>query len=313
MSTRLQPQRGIAIVTAVAVAALVATLAGFMAFRHSLWMRQVENQHDLAQARDVARSAVNLGRMTLRDDNQQNQVDHALEPWTIPIPTLPVEQGQAGGWLTDLQGRFNLNNLLRGPNLTVSPDDVAAFQRLLTAKQLSPDLANAVIDWIDADQQTTYPGGAEDMEYLALEPARRAANRVLFDINELRLVRGFSEETIKALSPFVTALPPGTPVNINFAPAEVIAAVTTMNMTEATALATKCKTQPFKTTTELNDYAQTLQGQVQTLFQQQGLLDIQSQYVQSDVAARFGRVTVAYSALINRDNGKPKLVWLHRR
>ncbi|HSC78848.1 MAG TPA: hypothetical protein VLC08_00715, partial [Chitinolyticbacter sp.] len=101
----MRRQHGIAILTAVATAALVATLAVWIAWRQQLWFAQVENQVDLVEARGVALAAVDLARLTLRDDARRNQIDHLQEPWNVPIPAIPVERGQAGGRMVDLQGR----------------------------------------------------------------------------------------------------------------------------------------------------------------------------------------------------------------
>lgn len=305
----LSRQRGIAIITAVAVAALVAALAGAMAFRHSLWLRQVENQHDLIQARGVARAAVDLSRLTLRSDARQNSYDHANESWAIPIPNLPVEQGNAGGAISDAQGRFNLNNLLRDG--AVSEPDLAAFKTLLADKGLSADLANAVLDWLDADSETRYPGGAEDREYLAETPARRAANRLLFDLDELRQVRGFNAEMVERLRPLMIALPKVSKINVNFASAEVLAAVLPeLDMSSARAVVRQRAADPFQSIDAFRD-ALPEKARSEAL---PNYADVRSDYFLSDVDARFGRVTMAYRALLERNGDQvPRVVWLRRR
>ncbi|HEY9100534.1 type II secretion system minor pseudopilin GspK [Chitinimonas sp.] len=312
MYRSLPRQSGIAIVTAVAVAALVAALAGFMAFRHSLWLRQVENQHDLAQARGVARAAIDLSRLTLRDDARQNKVDHAQEAWAIPIPNLPVEQGNAGGKISDLQGRFNLNNLIAS-NGQVSMLDKEAYERLLKALGLSPEtLVPPLLDWLDADSEPRYPGGAEDREYLAGNPPHRAANRPLFDIDELRQVQGYSDEIVARLAPFVSALPQaGTQVNVNFAPPEVLSALLpSLDLASAQALARRRDAKPFSNDSEFKDE---LSGQVQAEVDPTRL-GYESRYFLADVDARFGRVTVAYRAMLERNGDQiPRVVWMRRR
>lgn len=307
--TRLARQRGIAIITAVAVAALVAAIAGAMAFRHSLWLRQVENQHDLIQARGVARAAVNLSRLTLRGDARENNYDAANEAWAIPIPNLPVEQGSAGGAIYDAQGRFNLNNLLRDG--AVSEPDLRAFKTLLEGEGLSPDLANAVLDWLDADSETRYPGGAEDREYLAETPARRTANRLLFDLDELRQVRGFTAESVEKLRPLLIALPRTSKINVNFAPAAVMAALLPgLDKSQADALVRERVTAPFQTIDAFRD------ALPESVLNENlpNVADVRSEYFLSEVDARFGRVTIAYRALLERNGDQvPRVIWLRRR
>ncbi|MGQ5523419.1 type II secretion system minor pseudopilin GspK [Chitinimonas sp. PSY-7] len=300
-------QRGIAIITAVAVAALVAALAGAMAFRHSLWLHQVQNQNDLIQARGVARAAVDLCRLSLQDDARRNQFDSANDVWAIPIPNLPVEQGNAGGAIKDVQGLFNVNNLVREGQL--DEPSLQAFKTLLEGQGLSPDLANAVLDWIDADSETRYPGGAEDLEYLAETPPRRAANRLLFDLDELSQVRGFNSEIVKKLRPYMIALPKfGTKVNVNFAPPEVLAAVMGVNMGIARKLVQQRTTKPFE---KPEDVKAALPENVREAADK---VEVKTNYFLSDVDARFGRVTIAYRALLSRDADEvPRVVWLRRR
>ena len=57
------------------------------------------------------------------------------------------------------------------------------------------------------------------------EPPYRAANRILVNISELRLVQGFTPEVIAVLEPHVTALPEETIININTASAAVLRAL----------------------------------------------------------------------------------------
>ena len=47
----------------------------------------------------------------------------------------------------------------------------------------------------------------------------------MIQVEELYRVRGFDAATVAKLRPFVTALPARTPVNVNTAPREVLAAV----------------------------------------------------------------------------------------
>lgn len=309
-----QRQSGIAIVTAVAVAALVAAIAGAMAFRQGLWLRQVENQHDLAQARGVARSAIDLTRNILQGDANTNKYDYPQDAWTIAIPPLMVEQGTASGRITDLQGRFNLNNLISQSTEKqglVNGEQMDAFKRLLDALGLKQELASSLLDWIDSDAVTTSPGGAEDIEYLAEATPRRAANRPLFDVEELRLVRGFDDATIKRLTPFVSALPPGTKININFVAPEVLAALLNIDLNLAKEIVRQRDKEPLTSDAEID---QKFNGTLPEAIKASNYLTVETDYFLSEVDARFGRVTVAYRAMLFRkDQLMPKVVWMRRR
>jgi len=99
------------------------------------------------------------------------------------------------------------------------------LQRLLIRLELKPELAQAIVDWIDPDQDPLFPDGAEDSDYTVRTPPYLAANRSLFSVGELRLLKGMEQEAYDKLAPLVCALPPDTPLNVNTAPAAVLAAL----------------------------------------------------------------------------------------
>jgi len=222
MRTRIR-NRGVALVTALLVVAIAASLAASVAFGQQLWLRQMQNMADRARADFLERGAIEWASSAFADDT--NASDSLGEAWARPIPALPVPGGAIRGAVEDAQARFNLNNLW-DENAQIARDaDVAAFRQLLVEVGASPALADSLLDWIDPDSQTTAPGGAEDIDYLQLDPPYRAANQPLASIDELRLVRGFTPEVIEALRPYVTVIPVRTDVNVNTAPAQVIAAL----------------------------------------------------------------------------------------
>ncbi|WP_148715303.1 type II secretion system minor pseudopilin GspK [Chitinolyticbacter meiyuanensis] len=301
-------QRGIAILTAVATAALVATLAVWIAWRQQLWFAQVENQIDLVEARGVALAAIDLARLTLRDDIRRNQTDHLQEPWNVPIPAIPVERGQAGGRLVDLQGRYNLNNLVQ--NGKAVKEEVEACGRLFEEVGLSAELVNALVDWMDADAQATYPGGAEDTDYLNLPRPYRAANQPLTNLQSLALVRGFDADTVAQLAPFVAVLPGRQPINVNFAEPEVMAAVVPgMTVAEARAMVSDRASRPFESREAfIKQLPERLRADVRS-----DMIDVQSRYFLNEVEVRFGRVTSRYVAELERSGeGMPRIVWFRR-
>jgi general secretion pathway protein K len=120
-----------------------------------------------------------------------------------------------------MQSRFNINNLLR--NGEVSQFDLDRFQRLLQLLEIDADLANAVLDWMDADADSRFPGGAEDDVYMNRQPSHRAANRLFADKAELQLVEGVNAAIYQRLAPHVVALPDYTAINVNTATATSLA------------------------------------------------------------------------------------------
>jgi type II secretory pathway component PulK len=83
--------------------------------------------------------------------------------------------------ITDENARLNLN--------TATADMLALLPRM------TPELAAAIVDWRDSDNEPS-SGGAEDETYLRLDPARRAKNAPFESIEELRLVYDMNLELL---------------------------------------------------------------------------------------------------------------------
>ena len=221
-STRM-PQSGVAIGLAMSVVALAALGATAILVSQSTWARQAELAAGRAQAQAVIHAGLDWARAVLSDDRRLGEADHLGEPWALRLPAIPVENGSMAGRLEDQQGRFNVNNLQK--NGKVDPAQLAHFRRLLSILELPPALADALADWVDADSVPQPQDGAEDSAYLSLGTPYLAANRPLLDVAELALVRGFDRRVRDRLRPFLSALPRFTAINVNTAPAEVLAAI----------------------------------------------------------------------------------------
>jgi len=235
----VRPQAGVALITAMLVVAIVATVAAYLALGQQVWLHQVQNSKDMAQARAVTRGAVDFSALLLAQDAKTNATDNLTQDWAKPLPPLPAGGGTVAATISDAQALFNLNNLEQ-PTL----GDIATFRRLMTLLNLDPDLIDALMDWLDADSDRR-PQGAEDPDYLSLDPPYRAANQPLQSVDELRWVIGFTPKVVRTLKPWVVALPQSTPVNVNTAPPEVLSAVCGVSMDLAQQWVTMRSSQPF--------------------------------------------------------------------
>jgi general secretion pathway protein K len=239
-------QRGMALVMVLLIVAMATTIAAFMAQQQGFWQREMENGRDRAQARRIAEAGIDWARAVLADDAVISPgVDHAKEMWAMKLPPIPVEKGEVQGTLIDQQGLFNLNNLVN--NGVANPLYLASFQRLLAALGLPQELGGTLLDWMDANSETS-ANGAEDEYYMNLAKPYRCANRPLSDIGELAWVKGFDASIIRRLQPFVSVLPKsGTAVNANFAPPEVLTAMMPhLSLQDARRIAMQIKTMPLK-------------------------------------------------------------------
>lgn len=295
-------QNGVAIVMVLLIVALATSLAAFMTTQQNLWQRQMESQFDRAQARRIGIAAIDWARAVLADDARISNIDHENEIWAMRLPAMPVESGEVTGMIEDRQGLFNVNNLVRD-GVTSAPD-VAQFQRLLEMLGLPGELAFTLSDWMDADSEMQYPGGAEDAYHLALARPYRTANRPLTEFGELSLIKGFDGHTIERLRPFVTALPLPGAVNVNFAPPEVLAAVVGMSLADARMLVQQRGGHPFK---DIADFRQRLpHGGMQV---PEGSITVSSQFFLVTGRATTGHAQVITQALLQRAGAWPSVVW----
>jgi general secretion pathway protein K len=217
-------QRGVALVTALLVVSLAIIAATAMVTRFQVDMRRTGNLLNGEQAYAYAMAAESWAYVILRRDRADNKHDALDEGWSTALPPIPVEGGFVNGRVEDLQGRFNVNNLV-GNEGGVDTIQLDYYKRLLEILDLEPALAPALQDWIDADINATFPDGAEDDEYLLSEPPYRTGNRPLADISELRLIKGYTAEVLAVLEPHITALPDLTVINVNTATPVVLQAL----------------------------------------------------------------------------------------
>jgi general secretion pathway protein K len=222
ISARRQNQ-GVALITAVLITATIAIAAVAMAARQTLDVRRTSNIINGDRSYVFALGVESWAMQILMRDKRDNRTDSLKEDWALRLPPISVEGAVVTGHIEDMQGRFNLNNLLKDNK--VSPLDMQRFQRLLMIVGLDPALADAVVDWIDPDSDVTQPAGAEDPQYLRADIPYRAANRPFVSVSELLLVQGFTAEAYKTIEPFIAALPARTAINVNTAPKEVLMAL----------------------------------------------------------------------------------------
>ncbi|MBF0628735.1 MAG: type II secretion system minor pseudopilin GspK [Magnetococcales bacterium] len=291
-------QRGAALLTALLIVAVAVTLtAGMMAAQH-LEIRSSGNLLDRDRALQYALGGEGWAMGILTRDASEGPTDHLNEPWATALPAIAVGGGTIAGGIRDLQGLFNLNNLLLDGKQ--SPEDFARFTRLLRVVGLESRLAAAVVDWIDADDRVSGPGGAEEGSYYGKQPGYRPANQFFVTATELRQVEGFTGEAVALLLPLVTALPERTELNINTAPVELLMTLVE-NMPKADAMALDGKRQQDKGYTNVNDLLNDPLLKGKTVLS--GGLGVASHYFLLEQEVRLGRGRTRLASLLLRKEG----------
>lgn len=199
-------------------------------------MQRERNEGIIQQARVLGISGERFAAALLFRDHEaalRENTDSLDDDWAQTIPPIPIDNASIQGCIVDMQGRFNLNNLVNSEGV------VASFyynqlKRLLAELNIEQAKAEAILDWVDSDVNPTIPDGAEDDYYTGLESGYRTANAPFVSVSELQLVKGFSSaikeevEDYELLLPHISALPNAngpTPVNVNTATPQVLASL----------------------------------------------------------------------------------------
>jgi len=225
-------QRGAALLTAMIIVTLVATLAASMVWQQ--WRAvQVEGaERARAQSGWILAGALDWARLILKEDARSaaNSVDHLGEPWAVPLAEarlstfLAADQSNTddapdaflSGLITDAQSRFNVMNLIKADG-TPDVDQVEALVRLCEATGVSADAATRITAGLVAAKKTTsattplMPRTVPQLAWLGIPP-----------------------DALRALTPYLVVLETQTPINMNTAPREVVfAAVKTFDLGQA--------------------------------------------------------------------------------
>ncbi len=242
-------QRGVALIIALVLMALATILAVKIGFGGFVERKRTSSILAAEQAYQFAMGAEALAADVLNQSKQSSpNEDNLSQPWAQapqPIPLRPPNDpegeplGTLEGSLEDQQGRFNLNDLLlpdtpnpSQPGATkpdaTKPDAtrLAVFKRLLAYVKLDEAWADKIRDWIDADANVSFPDGAEDAVYTSQNPPYLTGNWPMSSTSELLSLPDFGLENYQRLAPYVTALPPGTKINVCTAPDVVLDSLT---------------------------------------------------------------------------------------
>ena len=213
--------RGVALITAMLISAIATMVAANLAWDNALDVRRTMVLLGRDQAVQVALGAESWVISILHQDMENSQTDHLGEIWASELPGLPIEGGDVFGSIEDLQGRFNINNLVDQEG-RVEKESLEQFQRLLTALGLDPRFAGITADWIDSNVDASFPDGAEDSIYTGMIPPYRTANQTLTSVSELAAIEGMDRATFRTLEPHIAALPGRTGINANTATVAVL-------------------------------------------------------------------------------------------
>ncbi|WP_025916087.1 type II secretion system minor pseudopilin GspK [Herminiimonas sp. CN] len=303
----LASQRGVAIITALMLTALAVTIVASLFWQQQVQVRSIENQRLHLQTKWILRGALDWARLVLREDAKFTSVDTLDEPWAVPLAETRldqyVENGRSGsdqsdatlsGRIVDAQARFNLANLAQGG--TVNPREVAVFARLLGSLQLNAALAQAVADAVARAQPAAAGTAGSAGQPLAL-----------LQVDDVLAVPGFTAPTLAALRDFVVMLPAPAQLNVNTASAEVLAArIDTLSQSDAAALVAAREKAYFRSSADF--IAHLPQGKAGAANASEFAVATSFFIVYGTV--RLNRASMDMQALIERNGGSTRLIWM---
>jgi general secretion pathway protein K len=227
--------------------------------------------------------------------------------------------------MTDAQSRYNLANL--AVNRKVDTDQLAVFQRLLTNLKLDAALAQSVANLVANAQKaavttttgsgtgtsgTSGTGGGTGTTTMQnpTQSSNGAEPMDLVRVEDLLAVSGFTPPGIEQLRDFVIILPQGsTKVNVNTAPAELIAAlVPNLPLSDAAAMVNnRNRGAYYRDTTDF-----TKQPQMSAAARTAAVpVDVRSNYFLAFSRVRLDRAALDTQSLLMRQGATPtSVVWI---
>ena len=301
-------QRGVAVIIALLLTTLAITIVASLFWQQQVQVRSIENQRLQLQKQWILRGALDWAGLILREDAKYSSVDTMDEPWATPLADTRlgqyVDNGRAdadaadailSGNITDAQARYNLTNLCQ--NGTINPVEVAAFAQLLNNARIDPSLAQATANLMADAQQKPVASDANAQAKTGPLPMN------LTQVDDLLAVPGFTPEMLARIRDFVIFLPHATPVNVNTAPAEVLAAISTLSISDATALVASRNTATFRNP-----------GDFMLLMHANHLIvanvSVSTNYFLVNGKVRINRAESDIQALIERNGINTNLIWI---
>ncbi|MBF6029161.1 type II secretion system minor pseudopilin GspK [Pseudomonas sp. P115] len=192
-------QRGMAIISALLIAAVVAVLAGSMLTRQTVFTRSLEAEQLRLQGQWLLLGGLERSRQLLWEARQKDVLTRLDQPWAR------AQGGAFEGRIVDEQGKFNLRNLVNREQ--PDAEQLQRFERLCRTLGVDPALSRRISQRVVASY---------------VPPAKYPMLRSLEDLGGLE---GLDPLLLQRLQAYISVLPAPTWVNGNTASAEVLSAV----------------------------------------------------------------------------------------
>lgn len=195
MIKRIKHQ-GTALIAALFITALVATISVALIEHFQVDIRRTELIQNDTRAYFTAQGSVAWAMDTLVTNLKQQHAGTITDKTPIKSPISETHHAKIYSVILDAEANFNLNNLR---DLSYQEN----FKRLLKSvyptlsEEAAKALLSAIQDW-------------------------NVSHNPMVSISEIRTIKGVTADIFTALSPYISALPVVTPININNAASPVL-------------------------------------------------------------------------------------------
>lgn len=308
----MKQPRGAALLTAMLTVALVASMAS-AALWHQWRSVEVEGaERARIQSQWVLTGALDWARLILREDARSGGADHLGEPWAVPLEearlstflaaekdgtvdtTDTASQVFLSGYISDLQGRMNVLNLVENGKL--SEPAMRAFSKLFEQLGLPRVELATMAENLRLAQDVSPDSGAA--RFAPLMPQR---------VGQLVWL-GLSPRSVTLLRPFVMLLPVRTPVNLNTASAPVLyACIPALDMAQAERLVASRQSAHFRTLSDVGKVVGDAAGDLNEVQH-----SVSSRFFEVQGRLRLDQTVIEERSVVQREGLIVKTLWRDR-
>ena len=347
---------GAALITVLIIVFIVMAIVTNLTVKNYRVIRRLTNQKIMIQCRNILDTAVDFGRAGLATSAATAKIDTLTDIWAQPIPkTKIIDDIEMSGYLIDEQGKFNLNDLVS--NGQVNQTVLNQFTQLLTYLNIPTAIATNIASYMaapqyqgDVVQQYTsgnpgyQPSGKPLVDLSELLLVKGVQPEWVFKLSEyvsvipqsingqILAAQESGTQQASGVTPTPTPTPSPTPstppptgpgtilVNINTAPAQVIAAKSGIPLPVAQRITTMRTNTPFKSQQDITNYL-TSNGIMLSQSSSNGTTNInpgtlttQSNYFTIHAMVDKGDYEFKWVALLyraNRSGQWPQILWQH--
>jgi general secretion pathway protein K len=299
-------ESGFALLSVLVILAILTPLVVNLSYESRVQMAGAAFFAEKIKSRQIAKSGLETAMIALRDD--ENDYDSYSEEWgdfkdLSSLSRSFFSNGYFSGYIEDEEGKIKLNSITAGPTVR------SQLERLFELYAYDEDTIDAIVDWIDDDDEPELMG-AENDYYNSRENPYSAKNRAMENIYELRLVKSadklfVSDGEKEAIYLFLSVYGDNK-ININTAPFEVLLSLSEdMDVDIASAIIERREEKPFKKAEEVGDMAEVdgaLFGKISES------IKVKSDYFSVSIKAYSGEVSTEIRAILMRKGGKVEVL-----